>query len=109
MTKLEDIEDKGNHADLVEMIENMKNESAIKATNMKIKQIKKYEDQSTNVKTVDASTQMLLDRLKDTKTLNLNFDLLDKIDISQNEKKETKKVKDEKIKSMFNLNLDDIL
>ena len=73
------------------------------------KQIKKYEDQSTNVKTVDASTQMLLDRLKDTKTLNLNFDLLDKIDISQNEKKETKKVKDEKIKSMFNLNLDDIL
>ena len=87
----------------------MKNESAIKATNMKIKQIKKYEDQSTNVKTVDASTQMLLDRLKDTKTLNLNFDLLDKIDISQNEKKETKKVKDEKIKSMFNLNLDDIL
>ena len=109
VTKLEDIEDKGNHADLVEMIENMKNESAIKATNLKIKQIKKYEEQSTNVKTVDASTQMLLDRLKDTKTLNLNFDLLDKIDISQNEKKEEKKVKDEKIKSMFNLNLDDIL
>ena len=110
--------DKGNHKDLRVMFENMKEYSNMQtgkkdgnsafATNLKIKQMKIYEEQmnnntnnkdihllSTNINTSKhnkqhhhhqqpiKSTLTLLEHLKETSALNLNFDILDKIDHTQ--------------------------
>ena len=128
---LNNIPNTGNNKDLRELIANMKNEyknnenqqtqSKLNSTNFKLNQIKKYEHgllDSTNMKTqktneLNTSTQNLLDKLKDTKSLNLNFDFLDKIEDTRqlnglNEHNKDKEY-EERNKSLFNLSLDDIL
>ena len=150
-----------NHKDLRVMFENMKERSSMQthkkdsnnafATNLKIKQLKIYEEQvnnkhnnnssndnihllSTNINTSKnnkqqqpiKSTLSLLEHLKETSALNLNFDILDKIEHTQakiNRDKENISLftnlahpkteafipPDDKLTNLFSLNFDDIL